>query len=87
MGYGGKDGGKLQEGAITAGTRDDADATPGHGVGNPVGRADGGAGQEDGVLLDEGDGSRLDRVPGSLNFVEGLGDVKDDRLRLGTAGD
>ena len=50
-----------------------------------MGRADGGAGQKDGVLLDEGDGSRLDAIPRSLNLVEGLSDIKDDRLRLGAA--
>ena len=54
-----------------------------------MGRADGGAGREDGVLLDEGYGSRLDGIPGSLNFAEGLKKTKmiDDRLRLGTARD
>ena len=52
-----------------------------------MGRADGGAGQEDGVLLDEGDGSRLDSIPGSLYFVDRVRDVKDDHLGLGTAGE
>jgi hypothetical protein len=46
-----------------------------------LGRADGGAGQEDEVTLDEG--SRLDRIPGTLNFVGGPRDIEDDRLWLG----
>lgn len=50
-----------------------------------MGRPDGGAGQEDGVLFDEGDGSRLDGIPGCLYFVEGLRDVEDDRLGLRAA--
>jgi hypothetical protein len=59
--------------------------TPRHGVGNPLGHADGGAGQEDEVTLDEG--SRLDRIPGTLNFVGGLRDIEDNRLWLGAAQD
>lgn len=38
-----KDGGQLEECAITAGARNDANTTPGHGVSNPVGRSDGSA--------------------------------------------
>jgi hypothetical protein len=59
--------------------------TPCHGVGNPLGRADGGAGQEDEVTLDEG--SQLDRIPGTLNFIGGPRDIEDDRLWLGAARD
>lgn len=76
-----KEGRKREKSPVAARTGDDADASLGHRVRNPLSRADGGPRKEGGVDLYERDRRRLHSILRRLNFVEGLRDVEDDRLR------